>query len=142
MAPPDIVLDTNVLVSGLRSRRGASFRLLQLVGTGRFTTHLSVALVLEYEAVLMRTVADRFVPRSAVDAILDYHSAVADHHRIHFLWHPFLRDPGDDLVLELAVAARAAFIVTHNLRDFGGVEQFGIRAVTPADFLRLLEPVP
>src|SRR5947209_5957695 len=57
MEPPKIVMDTNVLVAGLRSRRGASFRLLQLLGTGRFEIAISVALVLEYEDVLMRDVA-------------------------------------------------------------------------------------
>jgi predicted nucleic acid-binding protein len=30
------VLDTNVIVAGLRSRRGAAFRLLSLLGTGAF----------------------------------------------------------------------------------------------------------
>jgi predicted nucleic acid-binding protein len=47
MVTPQIVIDTNVLVAGLNSNRGAAFRLLSLVGTGRFDIHLSVPLVLE-----------------------------------------------------------------------------------------------
>jgi len=39
------------------------------------------------------------------------------------------------MVLELAVAAKADYIVTHNLRDFAGTEQFGIEAISPRDFL-------
>ena len=54
MPLPHIVIDTNVMVAGLRSRRGSAFRLFMLVGTGRFALHLSVPLVLEYEEVLLR----------------------------------------------------------------------------------------
>src|SRR5258708_38990992 len=58
---------------------------------------------------------------------------------IFYLWRPFLTDPRDDLVLELAVEAQASCIVTHNLRDFAGTEQFGIEALSPGAFLRRLE---
>ncbi|MEM6520830.1 MAG: PIN domain-containing protein, partial [Cyanobacteria bacterium P01_C01_bin.70] len=51
---PQIVIDTNVLVAGLRSRNGSAFRLLSLVDGERFNIHLSVPLVLEYEVVLLR----------------------------------------------------------------------------------------
>jgi len=54
------------------------------------------------------------------------------------LWRPVLRDPGDDLILELAVAANCDAIVTHNIRDFAGVGAFGLRLLTPGDFLREL----
>ena len=59
-----VVLDTNVLVAGLRSRNGASFQLLSQIGPDSgFEIHLSVALVLEYEAVLRR--ADSVPPCSS-----------------------------------------------------------------------------
>jgi hypothetical protein len=48
MNPLETVLDTNVLISALRSRRGASFELLRLVGNERWQLHLSTALLLEY----------------------------------------------------------------------------------------------
>lgn len=142
MRPPQIVLDTNVLVAGLRSQRGASFRLLSLVGTARFEINLSVPLVMEYEEVLMREVAGRHVPRSVVEDVLDFHCIVAHRHRVFFLWRPLLRDPDDDMVLELAVAAGCDRIVTHNLRDFIGVERFGLRAVTPPTFLNEIGDEP
>jgi predicted nucleic acid-binding protein len=50
-----------------------------------------------------------------------------------------LRDPGDDLVLEVAVAGECASIVTYNVRDFVGSEQFGIRVQTPKEFLAEME---
>ena len=58
--------------------------------------------------------------------------------RIHFLWRPHLPDPKDDLVLELALAGGASFIITYNTRDFQGVDALGIRAVTPDEFLSIL----
>jgi putative PIN family toxin of toxin-antitoxin system len=136
MKLPQVVLDTNVLVAGLRSRRGASARVLEMVGSGRFTINLSVPLVLEYEAVLTRPEAGVPLSHQAIADVLDYHCAVARHHQIFYLWRPFLRDPKDDMVLELAVNANCQFIVTFNERDFAGVEQFGIRALSPGDFLK------
>jgi len=51
---PDIVLDTNVIIAALRSKKGASNKLLSLVGTQKFEIHDSVALILEYEDVIQR----------------------------------------------------------------------------------------
>ncbi len=53
MSTPQIILDTNIIISGLGSRKGSAFRLLELVGTGAFDIHLSVPLVLEYREVLL-----------------------------------------------------------------------------------------
>ena len=132
-----VVLDTNILVAGLRSRRGASFRLLSLVGAdSSFEINLSVPLVLEYEDVLKRPGAVSRLTGDDIDGVLDYICSVAHHREIYFLWRPVLRDPKDDMVLEVAVEACCEFIVTPNLRDFRGVERFGIRAVTPSEFLR------
>ncbi|MGA2229920.1 MAG: putative toxin-antitoxin system toxin component, PIN family [Tepidisphaeraceae bacterium] len=131
-----IVLDTNVLVAGLRSKRGASHRLLRLVGTGRFEIHVSVALVLEYEEVLKRLSAELGLTVTDVDDVLDYLCGAARPHEISFLWRPFLRDPDDDMLLELAVEVGCAKIVSHNVRDFAGCESLGIRVVSPSVFLR------
>ena len=135
MRLPQIVIDTNVLVAGLRSRRGYAFQLLQLVGTAHFDINLSVPLVMEYEDVLYRQLPHLFVSQAVVDEVINYHCMVARKHRIFFLWRPFLRDPGDDMLLEVAVKARCDFIVTYNKRDFRGTEQFGLQVVTPEEFL-------
>ena len=142
MITPQIVIDTNVLVAGLRSKRGTAFRLLSLVGTGLFGIHLSVPLVLEYEEVLLRELPNLSVSRAAVEHIIDYHCAVATPHEIYFLWRPFLRDQDDDMVLELAVKAGCDSIVTYNQRDFADIEQFGLQTITPADFLRSTGALP
>jgi predicted nucleic acid-binding protein len=132
---PGVVLDTNVFVSALRSRRGASFHLLELVGTGRFEIELSVPLALEYEAVGRRVLPDTTVSDTAFEAILDFVCRSARHREVFFSWRPCLPDPGDDLVLELAVAAGGATVVTFNVSDFRGAERFGVRVLRPQEFL-------
>ena len=130
-----VVLDTNVLVAAIRSRHGASFELLQRLGGGAFEIALSPGLTLEYESVLLRHVGDSHLTSQDVGDLIDYLCEVAMWQEIFFLWRPFLRDPNDDLVLELAVAANCDAVVTHNTRDFAGTERFGIEVLTPAAFL-------
>lgn len=132
-------MDTNVLVAGLRSRLGASHRLLQLVGTGKFNLILTVPLVLEYEDALNRDSQIHGLESEDVGAVLDYLCAVGEHHEVFFLWRPFLRDPGDDMVLEAAVEGDCQTIVTQNVKDFSGIEKFGLKAIRPGAFLRELE---
>jgi len=138
MEPYQVVIDTNVVVSALLSRRGASFRLLSLLGSDSFQANVSVPLVLEYEDAAGRLASPGGLTRQDISDALDYMCHVANHRRIHFLWRPLLKDPKDDHVLELAVEAGCHFIITFNTRDFGGIEQFGLRAMTPREFLQLL----
>jgi len=105
MPIPQVVIDTNVVIAGLRSRNGSAFHLLGLVGSERFKINLSVPLILEYEEVLLRELPNLAINASDVQDFLDFHCAVATHHQIFFLWRPFLPDPKDDMVLELAVKA-------------------------------------
>lgn len=135
---PRVVIDTNVLYSGLRSRNGASFQLLEAVGTGLFEIAVSVPLVLEYEEVLKKKARSLGLTHAEVGDVLDYLCSVADKRQIYFLWRPYLKDTNDDMVLELAVEAQCDRIVTFNKKDFAGTEQFGIRAVTPGEFLKEL----
>jgi putative PIN family toxin of toxin-antitoxin system len=135
-----IVIDTNVLVSALRSRRGASFRLVQSIGSGAFQPIISPPLCLEYEDVFRRPGLLPGYSIQDIDDFLDYFLSACVECRIHFLWRPQLPDPKDDMLLELALAGSAQFIVTYNLRDFAGVEAYGIRAVTPDNFLSILSP--
>ena len=139
---PSIVLDTNVLISALRSRRGASHRLVELIGGSEFVLNVSVPLVVEYEDVAKRQARALGLSHQDVDDVLDYLCSVAELREIYFLWRPILRDPRDDMVLELAVEAACDFIVTHNGRDFGGSDKFGIQVVSPREFLQRIGALP
>ncbi|MBI2920137.1 MAG: putative toxin-antitoxin system toxin component, PIN family [Planctomycetes bacterium] len=140
--PEQVVLDTNVLVAGLRSTRGASHKILRWIGTGRFGTHVSVPLVLEYEEVLLRESPVLGLSPADVRDFLDYICSVSEHHAIDFLWRPLLRDPHDDMVLELAVQAGCGSIVTHNIRDFAGAGSLGVHAILPRTFLNRIGGKP
>lgn len=133
-----IVIDTNVLVSAAISRRGASFKLLSMIGSKEFSYVLSVPLLFEYEDVLYRNKLGITISEDGKQSILNRLCFFAEHREIYFLWRPHLRDPKDDMVLELAVESNCTHIVTYNKRDFLGVAEFGINAISPKEFLELL----
>ncbi|WP_445367820.1 putative toxin-antitoxin system toxin component, PIN family [Methylomonas sp. BW4-1] len=134
----EIVLDTNVLFAGLYSANGASFKLLELLAGGQLQTTISTPLLFEYEDVLKRNRSMLQLTDAEVDIVLDNLCAFSRHQKVYFLWRPYLPDPKDDLVLELAVAARVNAIVTHNLKDFARIEKFGVEAITPKTLLERL----
>jgi putative PIN family toxin of toxin-antitoxin system len=136
----NIIVDTNVLVAALRSRQGASFALLSLVGLERFELSLSVPLVFEYEDVLSRQ--ELGIDAGSAGAVIDYLCQIGIKSHVHFLWRPFLRDAKDDMVLEAAVSGQCSHIVTFNTKDFAGIEQFGLRALWPGEFLKLIGEQP
>ncbi len=136
MGVPQIVIDTNVFVTALRSQYGASYKLLSLIKSTKFQTNLSVPLVVEYEASAKKMIGETALSEKDVDDILDFVISKSNHWQIHYLWRPQLKDPGDDMVLELAVTANCEYIVTYNLKDFKGIEKFGVKPITPKEFLK------
>ena len=133
-----IVLDTNIVVSALRSRRGASFKLVSLIPSGRIELSLSVPLYIEYQDVLLRTGKVPGFTNKEVVQYLQYFCSKSHHQEIFYLWRPYLKDVKDDMVLELAVASESQYIVTHNIRDFRGIEKFGIQALTPQEIIKIM----
>jgi putative PIN family toxin of toxin-antitoxin system len=138
MSEHQIVVDTNVFVTALRSQFGASYKLLSLLDADIYKLNLSVPLVLEYEEVAKRMVGDISLSEKEIDDILDFVISKANHWQIFYLWRPQLKDPSDDMVLELAVTAGCDYILTYNLRDFKGSEKFGIKVITPKAFLEMV----
>lgn len=137
------VLDTNVVVAGLRSPTGASAALLDRALSGAFTLVLSVALALEYEAVC-RDPAQRIVSglsESEVETIVTALCAVAEPVTTRFLWRPQLHDPADEMVLDAAINGTADALITFNRQDFGQAPaRFGIGLLSPQEALRRLSP--
>lgn len=135
-----VVFDTSVLVAAAKSRRGASFALVRSIPNPKFEAALSVPLYTEWQAVLTRpaNLPPGQGPEQAY-AFLQYLAGHCHLQDIFYLWRPCLKDADDDMILELAVAARCSHILTHNLKDFRGAESFGIVAITPGDFYRLIQ---
>jgi len=131
-----IVIDTNVIVSALKSRNGYSFKLLSIIDDERLHISISVPLILEYEDAIKREKTKIGLNHDDIDSILDYLCHVGKKREIYYLWRPFLKDPKDDMILELAVESESDTIITFNKDDFKGVDKFGIQVLTPKEFFR------
>jgi putative PIN family toxin of toxin-antitoxin system len=135
----NIVLDTNVIVSAFKSRNGASYKLVRLIGKSNFTIHLSTPLFYEYEEQLslqtQTSVED-------IEVFLAFLFRIAQKHPIYFRTRPLTKDADDDMLAELAFACSADCIVTYNKRDFKNVaKELGIGILTAKEFLHQLGEV-
>lgn len=136
-----IVLDTDVIVTALRSATGGSNAVLREAASGRLTPLVTPALFLEYEAVLKRP-EQRLAHRLKLQDIDHFLAALASACEpvdVSFQWRPQLSDPNDEMVLEAAVNGRADALVTHNVRHFEkGAVVFGLRVLRPGELLKEL----
>lgn len=134
-----IVLDTDVIVSALRSATGGSNVVLREIANGRLIALVTPALFLEYEAVLKRP-EHRIVHGlnlKAVDHFLAALAGASEAVDVSFQWRPQLADPNDEMVLEAAVNGGADALVTHNVKDFStGAQKFGLRVLRPGELLK------
>ena len=135
MNPVNVVIDTNVLVAALKSKQGASHKLLISLPSGNYRPNISVPLFVEYESVVKRESLVSGLTEGEINAILDYVLSKSSIRKIFYLWRPVLKDPKDDLVLEVAVESQSDFIITFNKKDFKGAETFGLKVVTPQEFM-------
>jgi len=118
---------------------GASYQVLRLIEAGRIKPLLSTTLLFEYEDVLKRNQKVLKLSNQNVEDVLNGLCSQGVCLRVHFLWRPQLTDPKDDHILELAVAADGADIVTYNVKDFAKASSFGVRILKPATLLEKLK---
>lgn len=131
----NVVLDTNVLIAALKSKRGSAYKLLISITDNLYIPNVSVPLFVEYESVAKREGMLEGLSVEDIEAILDYLLSKSSIRKIFYLWRPFLKDPKDDLVLEVAVESQSEYIITFNKKDFKGTDKFGIKVLTPKEFL-------
>lgn len=137
------MIDTNVFITALMSNQGASFKLLSLIDKNLFEFAISVPLILEYEDVAMRNLGVKInLEVQAIEDIINYLCLIGQKYDVFYLWRPFLKDPHDDLVLELAVRSESTYILTYNLKDFEGCSEFGIEVIDPKTFLKIIGVIP
>ncbi len=134
-----IVIDTNVLFAVLYSNKGASFKLISMIGLKKFEFHLSVPLVIEYEDVLLRNASKFGLTESDIHNFLNFICEAGIHHVVYYLWRPSLKDPRDEMLLEVAVKAGCDAIVTYNKSDFGAASRFGLDVLSAYEFLDKLD---
>lgn len=140
MSQPQIVLDTCVIESSLRSQLGASYQLLKNIHTNLFRFGISVPLYLEYEyrteeifhAGILK------ISEKAKDAVLKALAFYADEVPIYYKIRPNLKDANDDMVFECAANYNADFLVTFNIKDFrrADLAPYRFAIITPKQFLQ------
>jgi predicted nucleic acid-binding protein len=94
---------------------------------------------MEYEEVAKRPGMLPHLSIGQIDAILNLICARAIEQRIYFSWRPFLPDPDDDMLVELALAAQVSYIVTGNLRDVLPATRLGLKVVEPREFIQIID---
>lgn len=115
-----LVLDTDVMRSGLQSPTGASRLLLLAALAGVFVPLVSVAIVLEYEDVLLRAeslAATGFTPQETYEFLDGFlaRAAIVD---IHWRLRPTIRDAYDEMFVEALVNGGGEAVVSFNRRDY------------------------
>lgn len=138
-----VVLDTSVVVAGLRSRLGAANAVLRLVATRVVVPLATPPLFLEYEDVLKRPeqrLAHGLTPEM-VDEFLAELAALIEPVESRFQWRPQVRDPSDEMVFEAAINGHADALVTYNVADFKSAgERFKLPILRPAELLKKVKP--
>lgn len=135
------VIDTNVLISGLLWR-GAPHQLLEQACNGRLVLITSPALLAEFAEVIDRPKFGAILERAntSPERVLDDLQRVMEVVKPRALPKPACRDPEDDEVLALAIAACADLIVSGDDGLLGLKEYQGVRIVNPAEALSLIAP--
>lgn len=137
-----IVLDTSVVVAGLRTRSGAGNAVLRLVATRRLVPLATPPLFLEYEEVLKlpeQCLAHQLTSDELEEFLAEF-AALIEPVQSHFRWRPQSHDPNDEMLIEAAINGHADALVSYNTRDFAAVqERFGIRVLSPAELLRRIK---
>lgn len=137
-----IVCDTNVWLSALTSNQGASHLLIRWLFKQSEKMHcVSTPFIMELEDVLLRESNRKRMPQFSIQQIqgfIDDICHISHTQSIYFLWRPVVKDPKDDMVLELAVNAQIDYLITFNIKDFAeAAARFKFELVTPQTFLKL-----
>jgi uncharacterized protein len=131
-----IVLDTNVLVSAGISSNGPPAKIVaEHVLSGTVVAVTCPSVTAEYGAVFRRAKFLRYeFPPQWLEFLIDESMQLPE----PAVWHSPGPDPKDAVFLALAHAA-GAWLVTGNLRHFPAKIRGGVRAVSPAEYLAILE---
>jgi uncharacterized protein len=129
-----IVLDTNVVVSGLLNSKGNPASVLSLVLTGAVQVCHDDRILAEYAEVLARP-HFKFDPRQIGDVLTKLASDGIPTSPSPAALN--LPDPDDEPFLAVALAASADYLVTGNVVDYPSNKRQGARVVTPAEFVGL-----
>lgn len=132
------VLDTNILLSALRSRNGASHEILSRLVNREFELIIGNTVLAEYDEVLKRECPTFGIPVATVDRVLNALCAASTYFSTSAFWKPALPDPDDEAFAQLALEAKVGYLVTCNQRHFPTDRLPALRVVSPKEFLQVL----
>jgi len=135
----NVVIDTNVWISALISKDGASREIIRLALLDKIFPQISTALFLEYGAVMKREHIANLCSLSADEQteLFQAFLSTCKWNEIFYLWRPNLGDEGDDFLVELAVASNSKTPITDNKKDLeSGELHFDFEVLTPQEFLK------
>ncbi|OGP55648.1 MAG: putative toxin-antitoxin system toxin component, PIN family [Deltaproteobacteria bacterium RBG_13_52_11] len=131
-----IVLDTNVLISGVLKPYSKTAAILRLIADGTIQIAYDLRILSEYRDVLNRPKFN--FAKEDVESFLDQ----IEQEGLLVSVKPSkisLPDPDDEPFLEVALSARAEAIVTGNKRHFRRKEYEGVKILSPAEFLEMVK---
>lgn len=128
----NIVLDTNVLVSGLLTPFGPSGEIIRMVSGGNLVLLYDARVLLEYEEVLNRPKFE--FNKEHINTLLDFIKQNGKLVSPLPLKTP-LPDPDDEPFLEVSIAGEAKCLVTGNKAHYPAVSRQGIKIFSPSKFL-------
>src|SRR5579864_774015 len=135
-----VVVDTNVVVSGLLNPHGSPGRILDAVVSQSLTVLHDDRILAEYREVLFRP-AFGFA-RSDLEVLLEFLDWAGEHISAGPL-SVVLPDPTDLPFLEVAISGRADALITGNIKDFKPRRgKHDLLVIKPAEFLRRLGGAP
>lgn len=139
MEIPIIVIDANIILPALKSRKGKSNQLLRNIGIGKFDFAISIPLILEYESILKQYLDRNYYTNDDIDNFINYLCYAGKKIKLFYLWRPYLKDPYDDHILELVIHSHSKYIIAYNKKDFKEAEHLGIVSLTPAEFMNKIQ---
>jgi putative PIN family toxin of toxin-antitoxin system len=137
----EVIIDTNVFVSAMRSSGGASRQVLRGALNRKYRPLFGNALWNEYEDLLRRDVWTLETTEAQRRDVMAALASVSRWVTVYYGWRPNLSDEGDNHLIELAVAGNAQALVTHNVRDFvrSELKWPSIEILTPSQFLEQMQ---
>ena len=127
-----VVLDTNVLVSGLLTPFGSSGEIVRMVSAGLLILQYDSRILLEYHEVLNRPKFQFDKP--PVDILLAYIKQNGEVVSAVPL-NKHLPDPDDEPFLEVAIEGKAACVITGNKKHFARKSRQGMKILSPSEFI-------
>jgi uncharacterized protein len=135
----NIVLDTNVLVSGLLTPFGPSGKIVTMISAGHLVLYVDARILSEYREVLRRPKFD--FDGEHITTLLDF----IDRYALTVSSSPLknhLPDPDDEPFLEVALASRASCLITGNAVHYPSEYREGVVILSPAEFLEFYRQYP